>query len=379
MSKRFILSAMLATLLLLSIGCGMPGDPMPDDAYTRNIYPGNNNAFSIGDYELVYSEGHFETLYVSGESLYIDGVKNPWENGGNGGNGGMEVHGNEYHTPDFTTLVDLATDANLSSAAQDAIAKKHGHGNKSILDAIEEAFTATLKTLYDNAVALLNAHIDNISNPHEVTKAQVGLSNVTDDAQIAKSIGTAKGDIIVFTASGTPVRLTVGSNGQILVADSAQPSGINWSTPTGGGESEATVVLQSDVANSTTTLANANGLSFAADANSTYIIEGFIVWNSSGTAVGIKVSATGPASPAIMSGHFITDAANGTPDSSSFNADNVTVTTSASAFTAGNLGMLHAVLKTNANSGTFQVRFAAETTGTITIKAGSCLRYRKVA
>jgi hypothetical protein len=147
----------------------------------------------------------------------------------------------------------------------------------------------------------------------------------------------------------------------------------------GAGESENVVVATQDTANATTTLANAVGLAISVLANSLYIIEGFICWSASVATVGIKLSATGPSSPTLMAGQFITNATAGTPDSSAFNDNDVVTTTSASAFTTGNIGMLHCVLKTGANAGTFQIRFAAETTGTITIKAGSTLRYRKVA
>lgn len=147
----------------------------------------------------------------------------------------------------------------------------------------------------------------------------------------------------------------------------------------GAGESENVAIATQDTANATTTLANAVGLAFSALADSLYIIEGFIIWSASAATVGIKLSATGPTSPTLMAGHFITDATVGTPDSSSFNANDAVTTTSASAFTTGNAGALHCVLKTGTNAGTFQIRFAAETTGTITIKAGSTLRYRKVA
>ena len=55
------------------------------------------------------------------------------------------------------------------------------HANRSILDAITEAFTTALKTAYDGAVAwivanganLLN-HLTNTSNPHNTTASQVG-------------------------------------------------------------------------------------------------------------------------------------------------------------------------------------------------------------
>jgi len=49
---------------------------------------------------------------------------------------------------------------------------------------------------------------------------------------IAKSLLTTKGDIIAATAANTPARLGVGTNGFILMADSAQATGIKWADPT---------------------------------------------------------------------------------------------------------------------------------------------------
>ena len=54
----------------------------------------------------------------------------------------------------------------------------------------------------------------------------------TADAAIPKALVTAKGDIVGATASGVPDNLAVGSNGQILTADSTAAMGITWSTPT---------------------------------------------------------------------------------------------------------------------------------------------------
>ena len=44
----------------------------------------------------------------------------------------------------------------------------------------------------------------------------------------------AKGDIIAGTAADTPARVAVGSNGQVLTADSTQAAGVKWATPSAG-------------------------------------------------------------------------------------------------------------------------------------------------
>lgn len=54
-------------------------------------------------------------------------------------------------------------------------------------------------------------------------------------AAIPKSIATTKGDIIAATGSGTFVRQGVGTNGQVLTANSAQADGLEWTTISAGG------------------------------------------------------------------------------------------------------------------------------------------------
>jgi len=52
------------------------------------------------------------------------------------------------------------------------------------------------------------------------------------NAAIAKSIVDAKGDLIAATAADTVSRLAIGTNNQVLTADSAQATGMKWATPT---------------------------------------------------------------------------------------------------------------------------------------------------
>jgi hypothetical protein len=51
---------------------------------------------------------------------------------------------------------------------------------------------------------------------------------------VAKSIVDAKGDLIAATAADTVSRLAVGTNGQVLTADSTAATGVAWATPSGG-------------------------------------------------------------------------------------------------------------------------------------------------
>jgi hypothetical protein len=56
----------------------------------------------------------------------------------------------------------------------------------------------------------------------------------SNDAGISPTIVDAKGDLIGATAADTPARLAVGTNGQVLTADSTAATGLKWDTPASG-------------------------------------------------------------------------------------------------------------------------------------------------
>ena len=142
----------------------------------------------------------------------------------------------------------------------------------------------------------------------------------TADAAIPKALVTAKGDIVGATASGVPDNLAVGSNGQILTADSTVAMGIKWSTPstlslTINAQTGTTYTIVSGDLNKLVTLNNASAITvtipngvFTAgqQVNFQQIGAGQVTFASDGTTtftgIGTKLRAQYSASTLICTG-----------------------------------------------------------------------------
>jgi len=123
--------------------------------------------------------------------------------------------------PTFTTLTDnvddvLASHQNVPNGEINAIATELGTNPKTITDATSPAASPSSVAQYLDMVATAIKTITGAANWYTVAAA------------VMKSIGTTKGDLIVFTGSGTPVRQAIGTNNQVLTADSAQTNGLKW-------------------------------------------------------------------------------------------------------------------------------------------------------
>ena len=87
----------------------------------------------------------------------------------------------------------------------------------------------------------------------KASNTDMDFSWVADATGIPATIFDAKGDIIAATAADTASRLAVGTNGQILVADSSTATGLKWATAGGSSPASATAYIGTSQSTTSTT------------------------------------------------------------------------------------------------------------------------------
>jgi hypothetical protein len=95
-------------------------------------------------------------------------------------------------------------------------------------------------------------HADHLAAHLKGIDTAIGTANTALDGKVPKADYTAKGRILVGTGSGSYTALAVGSNDQVLTADSNEASGVKWAD-TGAASGQAELIA-------TTTTLSSGGL-----------------------------------------------------------------------------------------------------------------------
>ena len=112
------------------------------------------------------------------------------------------------------------------------------------------------------------SHTGGATVKHVLTSADLNFYTAgvaTADAAVPESVVTAKADLLVASASGVVDNLAVGTNNQVLTADSTQTLGMKWATPTDvnltlNAQTGTTYTLVTGDVNKLVTLSNASAV-----------------------------------------------------------------------------------------------------------------------
>jgi hypothetical protein len=114
-----------------------------------------------------------------------------------------------------------------------------------------------------------NTNPANLKNPsiaHSLYSLQTQISSISGSLGVQASTWSAKGVLVSASAASTVLALTVGTNGQVLTANSATATGLQWATPS------VTDVNTVTLTNKTLTAPKITASSFIADTNGNSLI-----------------------------------------------------------------------------------------------------------
>lgn len=102
-----------------------------------------------------------------------------------------------------------------------------------------------------------NSNTSNLVNPsiaYTLNEIQTDITALEGALDVQSNLWTAKGSILSATSAGNVAELTVGTNGQVLTADSTTSTGLKWVTPSVSATNSVTLTNKTiNLSNNTVT------------------------------------------------------------------------------------------------------------------------------
>ena len=131
--------------------------------------------------------------------------------------------------------------------------------NSSVVQGSLRVTDTTYTTDLNLASATASQFVKTDANKNLVTttlsKSDVGLNNVTNDAQVKASLGTTKGDMLYWTGNAAPARLALGTAGYTLQATANGPAWTQTVAVANGGTGTNSFTANSLIMSGNTTTA----------------------------------------------------------------------------------------------------------------------------
>ena len=142
---------------------------------------------------------------------------------------------------------------------------------------------------------------------------------------------------------------------------------------------DTTMVLTADYTNATTTISTVH--TFQGVANAVYEVEWLAIWQASATTLGLKLSLSTPAGAIQSMLALISSVQNGVTSPTFLELGTSATAQSgpvAAVAAVPTIAQARGLIVMGTTAGAIVLGAAATTTGTVTIKAGSSLKYRRI-